>query len=330
MNKRQAMGEETAALLATVVIRSYNRIDACIELLRILLRQDYRPYEIIVVDQSTINTEAQSLELERLSAAHDNLKILNFPPLGPAGARNKGWQFAKGDIVVFCDDDDLPLDTSWLSNHMTNYADPDIVGVSGREILTLDEKCGYANIERAKRMCLSYDLLGYPNVYCRLDERVERVDWLHGGNASARRSIIAAVGGWYEKMNDHEEHSFAFKLRKQMTSHQRLVFDPKPCVLRRKNISGGLDRQKQSPRSIYCEWFLYLHMIIGRYRPVRFVALYPAYLIWLLGISVYRTWKLPMREKDTLPEKFLLTIHTLFASPLWYMESWFYMLKKKT
>lgn len=320
---------KVSPVAVSVVIRSYNRLDACIELINVILKQDFEDFEIVVIEQSTNVSDGQQAELENLQTTNDRLRILKYPPLGPARARNEGWKMARGEVVVFCDDDDIPMDTAWLSAHMKNYSDPDIIGVSGREVMDPNETCGYSNRKRARRMCLSYDFFGYPNVYCRLDERVDKVDWLHGGNASVRRSFIERVGGWQGNMVDHEEHSFAFRLVKILRGKQRLIFDPTPVVLRRKDIPGGLDRRAQTPFEFFFLWFIYVHRIVARYRPFRVILLYAVYYFWLQGISIHKLWKLPERRQRSLTGKLALNIWILLIFPVWFMLGWITFLKKR-
>ena len=305
----------------SVVIRSYNRLDSCIELIEGVLEQEYPNFEVIVVEQSTEYSNKQKTTLSELTDNHSNLKIFYSPPLGPSGARNSGWRSASKEIVLFMDDDDLPLGNDWILKHALNYEDKNIVGVSGREVLVPDEKCGYKNRRRALSRCLSYNFFGYPQVYCRLDEGVDPVEWLHGGNASIRRSTIEAVGGWDEYFQDHEEHSFALALASKLSAGQRLIFNPSPVILRRKNITGGLDRRFQSTGLIYQNTFVYLHRLVSKYFPFRFIALYPLYLILMTFVTVRWIWK-DSHQHKTFGTRLLGSIIAIVSSPIWWISAW--------
>lgn len=313
----------------SVVVRSFNRLDACLELLDILLRQDYPDFEVIVVEQSTNATRDQRERLEKLAGNDARLRVLAHPPLGPAGARNAGWKSATGEVVVFCDDDDLPIGEGWLRAHADNYRDPDVVGVSGREVMYPGERCSYSDRERARRMCLSYDFFEYPNCYCRLDERIEKVEWLHGGNASVRRCFVVAVDGWLDGMIDHEEHSFSHKLRRILAGEQRLVFDPVPTVLRRKDIAGGLERRGQTSWETYLHWFRYVHRVVGRYRTAKLVLLYPLFILWILAMTVRSIWQKSARANGSPLMRVAATLGILIAGPVWYVRGWISLLEKR-
>ena len=266
----------------SVVVRSFRRLPALFELLETILAQDYEDFEVVVVEQSGAEAKPFEEKFQALSAKHSELRVIRTEPLGPAGARNRGWREASKEIVLFMDDDDLPMSATWIAAHATNYRDPEIVGVSGSEVLEPGERMPYVSRGLARHFCLSYSFLGTPYTFCRFDERVERVDWLHGGNASIRRSIVEEFGGWDEEFVDHEEHSLCVQLRR-LGKNQRLVFDPNAKILRRTNIEGGIGRRGASLHDSFQRDVQYYHRIAKALLGWRFSLLLPLYppLIWL-------------------------------------------------
>lgn len=309
--------ELSAPLPVSIVVRSYKRIPALLELLEALLAQDYDAFEVVVVEQ----TGEVEPELAARVAAFESdprVRILRSGPLGPSGARNVGWRAARHDIVLFMDDDDLPIGDRWLERHADNFRDPAILGVSGREVNTVGERCNYGLRWLARHWCLAYDALGTPHVYCRFDERVEDVDWLHGGNAAIRRSVIERLGGWDESFIDHEEHSFCWKLMAlRRREGGRLVFDPLPVMLRRKDIAGGLDRRATDIARTFYRWHHYYHSLVRAQRPVRFVLFYPAYLVIPLFMSVRFVWG-DSKDVTRLWPRLMESGRALLSWPLWY------------
>src|SRR5262245_10976291 len=91
----------------TVLVRSYNRLEALVELVEVLLAQEHDSFEIGVVEQSTQKPAAAEARLAELEQ-DARLRMVRVPPLGGSKARNLGVQHARGEIVVCIDDDDLP------------------------------------------------------------------------------------------------------------------------------------------------------------------------------------------------------------------------------
>lgn len=88
----------------SIVVPTYNRANTIKTCIQSLLSLDYPKnlYEIIVVNDGSTDNTLEVLESYR----DDGLKVISHPKnRGPAAARNTGIKHAKGDIVVFVDDD---------------------------------------------------------------------------------------------------------------------------------------------------------------------------------------------------------------------------------
>ena len=86
----------------SVVVPTFNRASLISETLDAILRQTTSPDEIIVVDDgSTDNTSAALLRYA------GKLVVIRNSNSGELVSRNTGLRAAKGDLVAFCDSDDL-------------------------------------------------------------------------------------------------------------------------------------------------------------------------------------------------------------------------------
>jgi GT2 family glycosyltransferase len=91
----------------SVIVPTSNRAESLLRLLRALMRLESDPAEfevIVVADGCSDRTE------ERIGTASWNLDlhVLTLPPSGPATARNCGAALARGEILLFLDDDVEP------------------------------------------------------------------------------------------------------------------------------------------------------------------------------------------------------------------------------
>ena len=262
----------------SVVIRSYNRLGCVLELIQHCLKQDYNNFEIVIIDQSKKNHWEE--HKKALSSIDQKIRLIRTEPKGSAAARNLGVFVSNGDIVLLMDDDDLPTKNNWISSHAKNYKDPSCIGVSGRYIHDINEKNRYKNKQFAYERCLTYSFFLRGRDFTGIDKIKKPVEWLHGSNSSIRRSYVIELGGWYPYINNFDEHSFCFKLKKIMNSNEYLMFDPEPVVLRRFDIPGGLGKRYLSLTKLLKNQLLFYHRVVAKYYPIRFYFLYPLFNLY--------------------------------------------------
>lgn len=303
----------------SVVIRSYRRIPSLLRLLGAVLEQRYPKFDVVVIEQSQ-PTAPERRALDALEAADPRLRVLYHEPLGPGGARNAGWRAAKGEIILLIDDDDLPIGSDFIYGHAINYADPSIVAVTGRHVYSPDERCGYRNRERARRLCLRYDAIGYPHTFCRFDERIESVDWVHGTNASVRRCVIERVGGWDDAATAHDEHAFCLQLLTQRKPGERLVFDPSVVLLRNKDLLGGAGLRWAGPQLIFDNWRHYFHNVAARYYSGWSWLTYLVVPLACWFLTLRWVW-LDAKMYGNIPARISASVRVLLSAPFWYARS---------
>lgn len=305
--------------LVSVIVRSYNRLPTLCELVAALLAQDTPGInlEVVVVEQSTsapAAARAQLAELER----DPRLRVLRHPPLGGPRARNVGVRAAGGDVLLFMDDDDLPDGPGWVMAHLRNYEDPACLGVSGRHVLVGDEqRAPYADMDKARRQVLSYvPWLRWPRVRARADRRRKVEHWM-GGNSSLRRSAIERFGLWDECTTIEDELSFCYRLNAGKRPEEYLVFDPEAPMRRRLDVPGGMDKRAMTATRFLSRMFTFEHHIIAHYFPVRFVALYPAYVVTAYVATVDWVWN-EFTGRGAWPQRLARSVGLLAALPvLW-------------
>src|SRR5580765_8421565 len=114
-------------LRISVVLPTLNRPEAIYNLLRHLEHQTLRPFEIVVVDQS----DAADPRVAAYAAEHPLVRLHRIPVKGLPNARNVGVGLAKGDAILFLDDDSIP-DADLVRFHAEAYADPAVAGAGGQ------------------------------------------------------------------------------------------------------------------------------------------------------------------------------------------------------
>jgi glycosyltransferase involved in cell wall biosynthesis len=103
----------------SIVIPSYNGCAKLPKILKSIINQSYSPFEtVIVVDGSTDKT----LELlDKYSELIPDIVIVKQDNQGRSAARNNGALKAKGDLLIFVDDD-MGVGKNWVSDHVDHHA----------------------------------------------------------------------------------------------------------------------------------------------------------------------------------------------------------------
>lgn len=90
--------------LISIIVPVYN-VEAYLEkCINSILNQDYREYEILLIDDGS--TDNSSTICENFSRIHNNIKVIHKTNGGLSSARNVGLKEANGSYVVFVDSDD--------------------------------------------------------------------------------------------------------------------------------------------------------------------------------------------------------------------------------
>jgi glycosyltransferase involved in cell wall biosynthesis len=168
----------------SVVMATYNMGRFLGEAIDSVIGQDYRPLELIVIDDgSTDNTGAV---LERYAGRSD-VRIVRQPNGGQTVAKNRGLEEATGDYVGFCDADDV-----WLPGKISRQ-------------LPLFDAGGRVGVVYGE--CELIDGTGRPVAYRpmkRYEGRITRQlvidNFVTFSTALVTRRAIDAVGGFNRKL----------------------------------------------------------------------------------------------------------------------------------
>lgn len=266
-------------LSVTVIIRSFNRLQELKTLVACVLSQRYEPFDVLIVD-STRDVTADDV-LDAIGTRDPRIRVVQTPPRGCAAAANVGVREARGEVVAFVDDDDMPVGDGWLAAHMRNYADPHCLGVNG--LLDYvgggEERVPRVRAEWLRdRWMLSYGPFKKPRVMPGSPRRKVGIEWLSGGNSSLRREAVERFGGWDEFLRYHNEHSLFIRMQKSRRPEEFLVYDPEAKMTIRRDVPGGLDhRTHVDVRDRIDTLSRYYFWLVGRYHPVRIYGLFPLF-----------------------------------------------------
>ena len=118
-------GVMVEAISASIIIPTFNgasRIGSCLDALQAQVAG--REVEILVVDDGSTD------DLAAVVGPYPHARLIRQANAGPASARNRGALEAKGKILLFTDDDCVPM-PDWLDAMLAPFADSSVVGAKG-------------------------------------------------------------------------------------------------------------------------------------------------------------------------------------------------------
>jgi glycosyltransferase involved in cell wall biosynthesis len=196
--------------IISVIIPIYNDEEGGCLVIDALLNQDYPKYlfEIILVDNgSTDNTRAilqnyADANADRIIMAHqDDIQ-------GSYAARNRGIEFAKGDILAFTDADCVP-DRSWLTNGVKSILKENASFGAGHINMTFQSE--------------SPNIWEYVDAAGKLNQKryVENSGFGATANLFVRRNVIDKNGWFNEKLTSGGDYEFGNRLS---SSGEKLIY----------------------------------------------------------------------------------------------------------
>lgn len=228
------------APLISVIIPTYNREDALRDSIADVLKQDYPNFEAIVVDQTATHKPEIQQYLEEMSN-QGKIRWFRVNWASLPGARNYAVRRAKGEIILFIDDD-VQLPENFLANHAKNYQDnPEIGAIAGRvfDRMKLTDSQGNLIIEQLPPEAMDPGIAWY---YIDLVHTVkpQQVLSARGCNMSFRREIFTQHGLKFDERFRgsavREESDFCLRLR---STGYKIWYDPEAHLVHLGEETGG-------------------------------------------------------------------------------------------
>ena len=94
--------------LVTIIMATYNRASFIVETLQSIQNQIFKDWECLIIDDG--GTDATAAIIAPILAQDNRFQYLLRPDTyqkGLPGTRNYGLDLAKGDYIIFFDDDDI-------------------------------------------------------------------------------------------------------------------------------------------------------------------------------------------------------------------------------
>ena len=114
----------------SIIIPTYGRVDPLFKCLKSIHKQSYLPYEIILIDQNSNNLLNQHIYQFRSRVSYKFYHI-RLRKRSATHARNKGINLAKGELILFLDDDAFLIANTYLEKVNQFFINNDVDGLTG-------------------------------------------------------------------------------------------------------------------------------------------------------------------------------------------------------
>jgi len=203
----------------SVVIPAYNASQTIGECLAALAEQTVprARYEVIVVDDGSTDDTA-------VLATSFGARVLRQANMGPAAARNRGVDAARGEVILFTDADCAPA-PHWIEQMLAPLADPGISGSKG------------VYRTRQRSLAARFIQIEYEERYDHTAKHTY-IDFVDTYAAAYRRNALLESGGFSTRFPfaSVEDQELSFRLAR---AGHRLVFNPQAVVYHQHPESWG-------------------------------------------------------------------------------------------
>ena len=179
----------------SIIIPCYNAEATLAQTLDSLRFQTEADWEALIIDDGS--TDASRAIAAQAAAADDRFQLLRNPGKGPADARNLALSAARGELIAFCDADDLWA-ADKLARMATLFAD-DSVDAAFARIAFFDTR-GSRTLSTVPAGDLTVDTLLGENPVCTMS------------NVVIRHGVFVATGGFDSKLVHNEDLEWLIRL----------------------------------------------------------------------------------------------------------------------
>ncbi len=186
----------------------------------------YANYEVVLMDNETQDPEAR-----RLMQAYP-VRRIEFPdPFNYSRANNEGARHARGDYLVFLNNDTEVITPDWIEQ-LLYYAEQDDVGAVGALLLFPDQTVQHAGIVLGFRGTADHVMRGFPSDadgYAGSLACAREVSAVTGACMMVRRDLFFAMEGFNEHYATHyQDVDFCLTL---LRKGRRNIVTPRAVLL---------------------------------------------------------------------------------------------------
>lgn len=228
--------------LVSIISVNFNQSAVTAELLRSLNEISYPDVEVIVVDNGSANDPADALA----DVFPRVIFLKSEKNLGFAGGNNLGIKIAKGDFLLFLNND-TEVDPGFLEPLVARLQSDSQIGMISPKIrfYYTPDTIQYAGYTPMNGITLRQHMIGYRVKDTGQFNIAGETYSIHGAAMMVPRSVISRVGMMAEMyFLYYEEHDWAERIKR---AGYKLFYEPASLVFHKESVTTG----KESPLKTY-------------------------------------------------------------------------------
>lgn len=262
--------------MISIIVPTVNNSKFLSIALNSVLTQSYDEagYEVIVVDNGSTDDTKEIILKAQESYQNKNIQFIYDSVPGQLTGRHRGANEAKGDILVFIDDD-IIADKNWLAVIAETFKDTSIMLVGGKSLPNYEIDPPYwlewfwVHLPYGKFLA-SLSLLDFGDEVREIDP-----NYVWGLNFSIRKSALFDLGGFhpdvipkeYQHFQGDGESGLTIKAKERC---YKAIYQPKALVYHQVPKSR-MTFEYFDKRYYYqgvCDDFIYIRRKYGKYAPI--------------------------------------------------------------
>jgi len=196
-------------IVASVIIVTYNQSDLLLQNLKSLNKQTVRYFEIIIIDNN------EKMDIYTLIKDYSINYIKLNKNYGLSLGRNIGIKYARGEIVIFLDDDALPAQ-DFVEQHIKAYQTDNILGLRGKSLPR--------NPGNIYNYFASHYDYGDKIIPCYINLE---------GNSSFKRKALLKIGGFNPDLagaGGYEGTELSYRILQKYKDRDKLIYYPNAII----------------------------------------------------------------------------------------------------
>lgn len=228
--------------MVSIITINYNGYKDTCELVKSLHLFENYPYEVIVVDNASPNGDSLLLK----TSLPDTTVICSEENLGFSGGNNLGYQYAKGEYIVFINND-IIISKPFLKALIDRIQSSDRIGAVSPKIKYeyQQDTIQYAGFTVANSIRVSYNLVGLNRKDNGQYDQACPTGAVHGACVITSREILEKVGLMTEAyFLFYEELDWSLQLQR---AGYEIWYEPAACVFHKESMTI----KRGSPSRLY-------------------------------------------------------------------------------